>query len=112
MKPDRQETLASLALTRIRGIGAHTARALLACGAPLCKPVCSGRDGHPLLIRSDLAKAILRSGGEGGLKGALSRCGCPVTAVFVNDEGAVHDADTPEEFRLLVQRWRDGGGKP
>ena len=30
MKPDRQETLASLALTRIRGIGAHTARALLA----------------------------------------------------------------------------------
>ena len=25
MKPDRQETLASLALTRIRGIGAHTA---------------------------------------------------------------------------------------
>ena len=90
----------------------ETARALLACGAPLCKPVCSGRDGHPLLIRSDLAKAILRSGGEGGLKGALSRCGCPVTAVFVDDEGAVHDADTPEEFRLLVQRWRDGGGKP
>lgn len=88
-----------------------TLRALLACGAPLCKPVCGGRDGHPILIRCDLVDAILSGGGEGGLKGALNRCGAEMVSVPVDDEGILHDADTPEAYARLLARFDAARGR-
>lgn len=87
-----------------------TLRALLESGAPLCKPVCGGRDGHPILIRCDLVDAILRSSGGQGLKGALAQCGTAVTAVDVDDAGILYDADTPEEYDFLLRCRRDRCG--
>lgn len=82
-----------------------TLHTLLACGAPLCKPVCGSKDGHPILIRCNLVDAILRSGGEGGLKGALDRCSTEMVSVPVDDTGTLYDADTPEAYRKLLTRY-------
>ena len=79
-----------------------TVDALLASGAGLARPVCSGKIGHPILIDSSLAGTICSYTGEGGLRGAMDHCGTPVTEIEVDDEGTVHDADTPEDYLSLL----------
>ena len=54
---------------------ALTVQQLIEADAPLCCPVCEGKAGHPLLISSALLDGILADSGEGGLQGAISRCG-------------------------------------
>ena len=82
---------------------AATVQALLASGAALACPVCQEQSGHPILISSRLIPSILSDSGEGGLKGALSRCKEPMVSVPVEDEGILHDADTPKDYRSLLQ---------
>lgn len=86
---------------------AATVRALLDSGAELACPVCSGERGHPLLIASPLIDGLLADSGEGGLRGALARCGVPMTEVPVPDKGVLHDADTPEDYRSLLRYHND-----
>ena len=64
-------------------------------------PVCKGRTGHPILIRTQAVEKILEYRGEKGLKGAIAllRQG----SVSVPDPGILLDADTPEEFRALEE---------
>ncbi len=82
---------------------AATVETLLQSTAELACPVCEGRQGHPILISSALVDRILADTGEGGLKGALSRCGAELTEIPVDDPGILHDADTPEDYRALLQ---------
>lgn len=82
---------------------AATVRALLASGAELACPVCGGKRGHPILMRSSLIGRILTDSGEGGLRGALERSGAAVTEVVVDDRGVLHDADTPEDYQTLLR---------
>ncbi len=81
---------------------AATVQTLLASGAALASPVCEWETGHPILIASDLIPALLADSGEGGLRGALERCGVPMTLIPVQDRGVLHDADTPEDYRALL----------
>lgn len=80
-----------------------TVQALMAAKAPLAVPFCSGKQGHPLLISSLVIDSILNDCGEGGLKGAIARSGIPLDHVVVDDPGVLCDADTPEEFQLLLK---------
>ena len=82
---------------------AMTVTALIDAGAKLCCPVCEGRTGHPLLIDSSLVDAILADSGEGGLQGAIARCGETMLRVPVEDPGVLHDADTPADYKALLQ---------
>ena len=82
---------------------AMTVTQLIESGAKLCCPVCEGKTGHPLLIASDLVDAILADGGEGGLQGAISRCGAEMIHVPVEDAGVLHDADTPADYKALLE---------
>ena len=82
---------------------AATVQALLDVGAELAAPVCDGVQGHPTLISSALIDDILADGGEGGLRGALERCGGEMTRVPVPDRGILFDADTPEDYRSLLR---------
>lgn len=82
---------------------AATVRGLLDSGAELACPVCGGQRGHPILMSPDVVDRLLRDSGEGGLKGALGRCGVPMTLVDVPDPGILHDADTPEDYRQLLE---------
>ena len=80
-----------------------TVKALLASEAELACPVCDGQRGHPIMIASRLVGTILNDHGAGGLNGALSRCGTEMTEIGVEDAGILHDADTPEDYRALLQ---------
>lgn len=79
-----------------------TVRTLIDSGAELACPVCEGQQGHPILIASRLVDSILSDSGEGGLKGAMSRCGVEQMQIEVEDAGVLHDADTPEDYRTLL----------
>lgn len=81
---------------------AATVRALMDTQASLASPVCDGVTGHPTLIDSALIPAILSDQGEGGLRGALERCGSEMCRIPVSDKGILHDADTPEDYRALL----------
>jgi molybdate transport repressor ModE-like protein len=81
---------------------AMTVSSLLASEAELACPVCMGKPGHPLLISSSLLPRILADSGEGGLQGAIRRCGAEMTRIPVDDAGILHDADTPEDYRALL----------
>ena len=81
---------------------AATVRALLEANAPLACPVCQGQTGHPIFIRGELLDPILADSGEGGLKGAVERCGTPMRRIPVDDPGILRDADTPADFSALV----------
>ena len=80
-----------------------TAEALLASGAELACPVCGGSRGHPILMSAEVIDRIAGDSGEGGLQGALARCGVPMTFVEVDDPGILHDADTPEDYEELLE---------
>lgn len=82
---------------------AATVDALLESGAELACPVCGGSRGHPILMSSNVIDRVLEDSGEGGLSGALSRCGVPMKMVEVEDPGILHDADTPEDYRELLR---------
>ena len=82
---------------------AATVDALLTSGAELACPVCGGTRGHPILMSTNVIDRVLEDSGEGGLSGALSRCGVPMTLVEVDDPGILHDADTPEDYRELLR---------
>ena len=82
---------------------AATVDAPLESGAELACPVCGGSRGHPILMSSNVIDRVLEDSGEGGLSGALSRCGVPMTFVEVDDAGILHDADTPEDYRELLR---------
>jgi len=79
-----------------------TVRALIDSGAELACPVCEGQQGHPIMIASRLVDSILSDSGEGGLKGAMDRCGARMQEIEVEDAGVLHDADTPEDYRTLL----------
>ncbi len=81
---------------------AMTVSSLLLSKAELACPVCMGKPGHPLLISSSLLPRILADSGEGGLQGAIRRCGAEMTRIPVDDAGILHDADTPEDYRALL----------
>ena len=87
-------------------------RYLLASGAELACPVCGGSRGHPILMSAGVIDRILDDSGEGGLQGALSRCGVPMTFVEVDDPGILHDADTPEDYRELLELHNRQLGRP
>ena len=82
---------------------ALTVADLIDSGAELACPVCDGKTGHPLLISSSVIEKILGDSGEGGLQGAISRCGTEMVQVPVEDQGILHDADTPADYESLLK---------
>ena len=82
---------------------AMTVTQLMESGADLACPVCEGQTGHPLMIAASLVDAILADSGEGGLQGAIRRCGTEMKKIPVDDAGILHDADTPADYQALLE---------
>lgn len=82
---------------------AATVTALLDSGAELAWPVFGDQSGHPLLMSAAVARTILADSGEGGMQGAITRCGVDMTDILVDDEGILHDADTPQDYKKLLE---------
>lgn len=86
---------------------AATVQMLLDSGSPLACPICDAKRGHPILISASLIDNILSDTGDDGLRGALDRCGVPMTEIPVEDRGVLHDADTPEDYKALLKYHND-----
>lgn len=82
---------------------AMTVTELIESDAPLCCPVCESKTGHPLLIATSLVDTLLSDNGEGGLQGAIARCGTEMKQIPVEDPGVLHDADTPADYKALLE---------
>ena len=81
---------------------AATVSVILDSGAELACPVFDGQTGHPLLMSGYVAKRILSDSGDGGMQGAITRCGVDMLEIPVDDEGILHDADTPQDYKKLL----------
>ena len=82
-----------------------TVLALTGCGmAPAC-PVCEGNTGHPILLGSEMLPKILAYNGERGLMGAIESMGAEFFRVEVDDMWMLMDADTPEEYSALLNKY-------
>lgn len=82
---------------------ARTVERLLESGRELACPVYEGEPGHPILMSGAVIERVLCDSGEGGLQGALSRCGFEEHFVQVNDPGILMDADTQTDYRALLE---------
>ena len=80
----------------------ETIHALLRARGGFVRPVCAGRHGHPVALDASWLDALLAWNGGGGLRGAVSALGIPVTEVEVEDEGMPLDMDTPADYEKLL----------
>jgi len=82
----------------------NTIMRLMESNALVAKPVCNGKEGHPILLSCSILPSLIAYKADGGLKEAISQCCKDEETIDVIDEGILHDADTPEDFRQLIQR--------
>lgn len=74
-------------------------------------PVFGETQGHPPLIPASIIPAILNHSGQGGMRAVLARQPCLEIPVW--DQGILMDADTPEDFSALQDRYTGiGVGEP
>ncbi len=69
-------------------------------------PVFNGKRGHPPLIPSSHARAILSWHGENGLKSYLKAQKGQALEVPVADGNILFDVDTPDDYRELSKRYQ------
>lgn len=81
----------------------ETVDELLKQEGKLVFPICRNEIGHPIRIDSSLLPGILEYQGDHGLKGALDSLNVKPVKVYVEDEGAITDADTKEDYHHLVE---------
>jgi molybdenum cofactor cytidylyltransferase len=77
-----------------------------AAAAPLAVPLYGGQRGHPLAIAPELLPEIETLDLSIGLRQLLERHAAAVLEVPVDDPGAVHDVDTPEDYQSTSAKVR------
>lgn len=86
---------------------------LMSIAAPLVKPSCDSREGHPILMSGELFEAVERYSGDGGLRAMLAGMDTDVRVVPVEDMGVLMDVNSYEEYEQVqaVEARRCGRGK-
>ena len=69
----------------------------------------SGVTGHPVLIDTAVLPAILTYSGDRGLRGAIENSGAETVYVSIQDQGAMLDADTQDDYRELLHYYDKSG---
>jgi molybdenum cofactor cytidylyltransferase len=72
-------------------------------GSPIVVPAYNGRKGHPILVDNRAIPALVAFKGEMGLKGAIAALREKAQVLEVDDRGVIMDADSPEDYRRLLQ---------
>jgi CTP:molybdopterin cytidylyltransferase MocA len=70
-------------------------------GDHIITPVHRGKNGHPIVMRSDAAKALISNKSDKGLRGAIDAYEGPKGIIEVDDPGILYDSDTPEDYEFL-----------
>ncbi len=93
-------TLVDLPLVR-----ASTVAALLATWhqthAPLVRPLCGGRHGHPVIFGAPVLDALRSADVGEGAKPVVHRFLSNAVSVPVDDPATIEDIDTPEQYHRL-----------
>jgi molybdenum cofactor cytidylyltransferase len=74
-----------------------------AANASLALPVWNGRHGHPLAIAPELIPEIAALDPAIGLRQLRDRHAAATLWIEVDDPGAVHDVDTPDDYEALTR---------
>jgi len=67
------------------------------------RPVYNGVPGHPVVISGSLSKDLQMLKGDEGARHILKKLGGKVDYLQVQDEAAIFDIDTPEDFKKLKE---------
>ena len=90
-------------------VSAETVRKLIAAqrasGAPIVRPVSSGRHGHPVIFGRALFGDFQRADPARGAKPVVRAHASEIIEVPVDDEGAFTDIDTREDYEKYVGAW-------
>lgn len=84
-------------------VSPETLKQMLAVQGQVVCPVYQGRQGHPLLVDREAVRQILDWKGPGGLRGLLDTGTLETVRVETGDPGIRMDADTPEDYKRLLQ---------
>jgi len=71
--------------------------------APVVRPVRGNRHGHPVLFAKRLFVELRDADPALGAKAVLRRHASSILNVEVDDEGALFDVDTPDEYERVVR---------
>ena len=82
---------------------AQTLLDLLKSEADIVTPTCSGRGGHPIVLKSSVIPQILDYGGKDGLRGAVRQCACSKQRVEVSDAGILMSVHNEPQLRQFLQ---------
>lgn len=78
-------------------------------GAPVVRPVCDGRHGHPVVFSRETFDLILHGDLPDGAKGVLRAFAARQVLAPTSDRGVLIDVDTPEIYEMLLQERRERG---
>ncbi len=79
--------------------------------APVVKPTCEGKSGHPILIGSELFDFILNYNGEGGLQGALTAWPGKTALVEVEDAGVLLKIGNEQDYQKALAYENESRGR-
>jgi CTP:molybdopterin cytidylyltransferase MocA len=87
-------------------VSAATVRKLIAVqrerGAPIVRPVSSGRHGHPVIFGRQLFEELRRADPAYGAKPVVRAHAAEMIEVPIDDEGAFTDIDTREDYARIL----------
>jgi molybdenum cofactor cytidylyltransferase len=70
---------------------------------PIVRPARGAEHGHPLIIDRSLFEPLRRADPDAGAKPVVRAHANPEGEVFVDDEGAFYDVDTPEQYERALR---------
>jgi CTP:molybdopterin cytidylyltransferase MocA len=80
--------------------------------APVVVPMHGGRRGHPVLFDRCCVAEILVLPSDATLKIVVQAHAAQTLELDVDDEGVLHDVDTPADYERALQAWRRENEEP
>ena len=92
-------------------VSAETVRAVVDAHArtraPIVRPVCKGRHGHPVVFDRRVFDELRHADAQIGAKAVVHAHASEIVEVAVDDQGAFQDIDTPEDYRKWIGPFPD-----
>jgi molybdenum cofactor cytidylyltransferase len=80
--------------------------------APVVVPMHGRRRGHPVLFDRSCIAEILALPRDATLKNVVQAHTLQTVELDVDDEGVLHDVDTPADYECALQAWRRENEEP
>ena len=107
LNPDEQATAELVPESNARstwggGAGTQQIDSFQARGAPIVRPICQGRHGHPVVFAASLFSELLDDDLPEGARTVVHRYASQSESVEVDDPGVLADVDTPEDYQQHI----------